>query len=109
MDYPRRSKARRTNGSKFFRRSSIQPRKPRVPMPWDTRALMIETMHGYMVEVWGSLSARQKAGLGFVPTSKESAPEEGMTFLAYVLIDCVNITLDQAASQRRARLGWLDK
>lgn len=108
MDYPRRSKSRRVKGSKFFRRSSIQPRKPAVPMPCDTRALMIETMHGYMVDVWGTLSARQKAGLGFVPKSTDTAAEEGMTFLAYVLIDCVNLTLDQAARQRRARLGWLN-
>ncbi|WP_416426550.1 hypothetical protein RAM80_11405 [Pseudomonas sp. App30] len=41
--------------------------------------------------------------IGLDPQAGELHDEEALTYLAYIFIDCANLTLDRAVAAKRAR------
>jgi hypothetical protein len=71
---------------------------------FSSREEAIEAMKCSLIDDWSSLAESDRRTLGFDPASKYSEEEEGLTHLAYILIDCANRTLDDAVAARRRRL-----
>jgi len=70
----------------------------------DSRDRMVSGMHRYLMEVWNRLPADQIRALGFSTTDERVRGEEGLSFLAYMLMDCANLMAVSATELRQKRL-----
>lgn len=95
----------RLKGRVEFRRSKSR----RDAAAWaaecaESRDRMVEGMQRYLVQVWDRLPTDQLQALGFSATDEGLRGEEGLSFLAYMLMDCANLMAVSAMQLRQRRL-----
>ncbi len=69
-----------------------------------SREEAIRALQSHLLNEWSGLSSAGRDALDFAPQSQFSEEEDGLTHLAYLLIDCANRTLEEAVAVRRRRL-----
>ena len=82
-------------------------RKPGTRMPprcFNSRQRMVDALHSYLLDGWKQLPERNRRLLGLDPQASDLHDEEALTYLAYIFIDCANLTLDRAVAAKRARM-----
>lgn len=104
--------------SRFLRQQTVVQLLRTSPKPFDkkpassgfsladlsSREETIRALQRHLLNEWSGLSSSERGALGFAPQSQFSEEEEGLTHIAYLLIDCANRTLDEAVAVRRRRL-----
>ncbi|MDE1168867.1 MAG: hypothetical protein PW845_26675 [Pseudomonas sp.] len=71
---------------------------------YPSKEQVIEALKDHLISDWHGLGSSARRAVGFKAVSQCSEEEDGLTHLAYLLIDCANRTLDQAVAVRRTRL-----
>jgi len=73
------------------------------PRCFNSRQRIVDALHSYLLDGWKQLPERNRRLLGLDPQAGELHDEEALTYLAYIFIDCANLTLDRAVAAKRAR------
>lgn len=74
------------------------------PRCFNSRQRIVDALHSYLLDGWKQLPERNRRLLGLDPQASDIHDEQALTYLAYIFIDCANLTLDRAVAAKRSRM-----
>ncbi|MGY4492710.1 hypothetical protein [Pseudomonas sp. TE3610] len=92
---------KRPAGARSIRRKPGTRMSPRC---FNSRQRIVDALHSYLLDGWKQLPERNRRLLGLDPQTSDIHDEQALTYLAYIFIDCANLTLDRAVAAKRSRM-----